>query len=510
LPSLSQSTARAVLWNVVLIPLLGVLSLVSSALVARTLSLEEYRVYGLAVAAVASLLLWSDLGVSAAVARFTPELRKRSREATLRFLETAARTRFVALGVLLAGLLLARSFGPMGPRGEEVVPFQGWSLWLIVITVAAQGAARVLQYFLSGLFQRGRVGAILVLSALSQSTLVILAAVLATGVVGILGALALAAVLELALSRFWVSREASKWPETDETGGEEKREVLTRDAARYAGASFAEKMASYLNGPSFVIFLIAAAGSPEVAYFAVASEFAMRVVAFLSVPLSGVTIPHFSAVDSPEDPRPVGSLLRIYLILLVLLFVPTAAFLAASAHVVVPLVYGERYEAAVPILRWYVPFLFLEYTVYSALLAALMTRGHYRQVLLSKLPLVAGVPAVVLVIPFWGAKGAVIAFGLARLLTAALLLRIGVRVLRFRLPGLFFAKVAAASVAAAGTTFLLRPTVPESWSSLVVLTALYGIVFFVTYKALGGMAANEKGQMLAGIPSSLSWLRPLL
>jgi O-antigen/teichoic acid export membrane protein len=509
LPSLSQSTARAVLRNVVLIPLLGVLSLVSSALVARTLSLEEYRVYGLAVAAVASLLLWSDLGISSAVARFTPELRKRSREATLRFLETAARTRFVALGVLLTGLLLARSFGPVGPRGEEIVPFQGWSLWLIVITVAAQGAARVLQYFLSGLFQRGRVGAILVLAALAQSTLVILAAVLATGVVGILGALALAAVFELALSRFWVFREASRWPETDETGGDERR-GLKRDAARYAGASFVEKVASYLNGPSFVIFLIAAAGSPEVAYFAVASEFAMRVVAFLSVPLSGVTLPHFSAVDAPEDPGPVGSLLRIYLMLLFLLFVPTAAFLASAADVVVTLVYGVRYAAAVPILRWYVPFLFLEYTVYSALLAALMTRGHYRQVLLAKLPLLAGVPAVVLVIPLWGAKGAVIAFGIARLLSAVLLLRTGLDVLAFRFPGVYAAKVLAASLASAAAMAAVRPLAGSSWPALFTLALAGGLAFFAVYKLLGGMAPVEKDQMLAGIPPRLAWIRSLL
>ncbi len=125
-----------------LIPLLGVLSIVSSALVARTLSVDEYRVYGLAVATVMTLVLWSDLGISSAVARFTPELRKLKQDAMLRFLRGAASVRFLALGLAVAALVLVRA---IWSSWEDVLPFHGASLWLIVITASAQGVARILQ-----------------------------------------------------------------------------------------------------------------------------------------------------------------------------------------------------------------------------------------------------------------------------------------------------------------------------------------------------------------------------
>ena len=76
--------------------------------------------------------------------------------------------------------------------------------------------------------------------------------------------------------------------------------------------------------------------------------------------------------------------------------------------------------------------------------------------LLVKLPLVAGVPLVSFVIPEWGATGAVIAIGCVRLCSAALLLRVGVRDLSFQFPGLYAAKVLAASLGAVSVTIGLQ------------------------------------------------------
>ncbi len=275
---------------------------------------------------------------------------------------------------------------------ETVLPFRDASLLFIVMAVTLQSLARIHQYFLTGLFQRKTIGVIFLVASGAQSALVILAALLDTGVTGILGATALAALVELPLSR---AASKSRGAFVAQDPSSPLPQDLVRDARRFGLTSFLEKLLSYLNSPFFVVFLIAALGAAQdVAFFTVAAEFTMRVASTLSVPFSGITLPLFSAVDARKDPRQSASILRLYVMLMILLFIPMAALLTSVAPFLLPLVYGIRYSEAVPILQLFVPLLFLEYTVYSALRAALMTRGRYKQLLIAKLPLLVGVPAL--------------------------------------------------------------------------------------------------------------------
>ena len=317
-----------------------------------------------------------------------------------------------------------------------------------------------------------------------------------------------AALVELALSR---AASKSRGAFVAQDPSSPLPQDLVRDARRFGLTSFLEKLVSYLNSPFFVVFLIAALGATQdVAFFTVAAEFTMRVASTLSVPFSGITLPLFSAVDARKDPRQSASVLRLYVMLMILLFIPMAALLTSVAPFLLPLVYRIRYSEAVPILQLFVPLLFLEYTVYSALRAALMTRGRYKQVLIAKLPLLVGVPAVGLAIPRWGAAGAVVAFGATRVLSAAWLLWTGIRPLYFRFPVTFAAKVLLASVGATGPVLIVGRRLSAGWFSLALLLAL-GLAFFLAlYRAFGGMAAEDRNAFLSGMPASASWISRLL
>ena len=87
-----------------------------------------------------------------------------------------------------------------------------------------------------------------------QSLLVIFAVLMGASVVGILTALGIAALFELLLSRIGVSREGVS---LCSNGAVEERAGIEADAARFAALAFTEKLATYLNSASFVIFLIA-------------------------------------------------------------------------------------------------------------------------------------------------------------------------------------------------------------------------------------------------------------
>ena len=150
---------------------------------------------------------------------------------------------------------------------------------------------------------------ILLVASGAQSALVILAALLDTGVTGILGATALAALVELPLSR---AASKSRGAFVAQDPSSPLPQDLVRDARRFGLTSFLEKLLSYLNSPFFVVFLIAALGSAQdVAFFTVAAEFTMRVASTLSVPFSEITLPLFSAVDARKDPRQSASILRL-------------------------------------------------------------------------------------------------------------------------------------------------------------------------------------------------------
>jgi O-antigen/teichoic acid export membrane protein len=489
---LAARASRAVLWNLALIPVQGAVALLSSAVVARALSTEQYALYGLALAALTSLLLWTDLGLMAMVSRYAPLVRELGFGALRSFFRRVLTVRAGVLAVTLLLLPLVHRW----PPARRLLPLDQVGLWLLLAALAGQGLARVSEYFLSGLLERGSIGAIRIVVGLAHPLLVIAAVTAGWGVPGVLAAIAAASLLDFALFGAAAMARARTTP------GAAERPTMPADirarAARFAAVSYLEKLASHLNSAGFAIFLVAALGArAEVAPFAVAGEFASRVLAVLAIPFSGLTLPLFATVEA-RRPQETGTAARLYLSVMILLCLPAAGLLWALAEPLVTLVYSARYQSAAPILRAFVPFLFVEYAVYSSLLAPLLTRERYREVLRSKLPMLAGLCLMLWAIPRWGATGAALAYGAARVASAALLLRSGLSVLDFRFPLAFTGRVAAATVAATAAAAGLRSGLSPGVASLIVAASAGGAAFFAVYRLLGGMDREDKERLAAG------------
>jgi O-antigen/teichoic acid export membrane protein len=429
------------------------------------------------------------------------------RQSTLRFLRTAAWSRIVALGLVVLGLVAARDFAPLA----DALPFHGASLVLVLAVAAFQSVSRVKQYYLTGLLDRKAIGFIQFVAGLVQSALVILAVAGGYGVPGILVGMALSSLIELGLLSTHAGGQAEPAaPEREASAGVPAE--LKRDAARFAAVSFAEKVASYVNSPSFVLFLLAGLGSgrQDVAMFTIAGDFTFRVVSLLTIPFAGITLPVFSFLEADGRRQDSAVALRLHIIILVLLFIPTAGLLTTLSSSLVPLLYSVRYSEAVPVLAVLVPFLFLEYTVYSALLAALMTRRKYAEVLASKLPVLLGLPLVIYAIPRWGAVGAAAVLGLTRLASAGILLGAGLREFRFRFPLGFTAKVLGATCCSA----LVAAAVPKlempNWGAFLAAVLAGGVVFVIVYRVSGGMEVPDRDRLLEAAPRAARGLRFIL
>jgi O-antigen/teichoic acid export membrane protein len=489
---LAAQASQALLWNVALIPLQAVVALTASAMVARRLSIDQYAVYGLAMAALTSLLLWSDLGLMPMVSRYAPLLRAHGPAVLRSFLWKVSAARLTALAVAVLGFAAVWRL----PLVRRMLPFEGPGLLLLLAALAAQGLARLHEYFLSGLLERRLVGLIRIAVGLAHPLLVIGAVTAGYGVNGILAAVCAVSLFDAALFAWTALRRAqaagpSAGPAPARPGD------LRAEAARFAAVSYVEKLASHLNSAGFILFFVAVLGTrAEVAAFAVAGEFASRVIAAVSIPFSGLTLPLFAAVEA-QRPAETGTAARLYLTVMLLVCVPAAALLSVLAPSLVALVYSERYLDAAPILRAFVPFLFFEYATYSALLAPLLTRGRYREVLLSKLPMLAGPLLVLAVLPRWGTVGAALVYGVARLVSAVLLLRAGQRELGFRFPLAFAGKVALASAAATAAATLVQPHL-EGWPGLFVTGIPAVTAFLLVYRLLGGMGPRDRALVAQG------------
>ncbi|HVR71261.1 MAG TPA: oligosaccharide flippase family protein [Vicinamibacteria bacterium] len=489
---LAAQASRALLWNVALIPLQAVVALVASALVARRLAVEHYALYGLALATLTSLLLWSDLGLMPMVSRYTPVLRASGGTVLRRFLGQVTAVRLAALAAAALGFAAAWHLGAL----RHMLPFEGPGLALLLAALAAQGVARLHEYFLSGLLERRTVGLVRLVVGLAHPLLVIAAVTAGYGVNGILAAVCAASLLDVALFA-WAAVRRTRAAPPAENPPPALPSDLRAQAARFAAVSYVEKLASHLNSTGFIIFLVAALGTrADVAVFAVAGEFASRVIAVISIPFSGLTLPLFASVEA-ERPEETGTAARLYLVVMLLACIPAAALFSALAGPLVTLVYSDRYLEAAPILRAFVPFLFVEYAIYSALLAPLLTRGRYRAILLSKLPMAGGLLAVVLVLPGWGTVGAALAYGLARLASAAVLLSVGQKELGFRFPLAFAGKVLLASAVATGAATLVQP-VAAGWVSLPLAGLAAGAAFLAVYRLLGGMDEQDRVRVAQG------------
>lgn len=491
-PGFAAQASGAMFWNVVLIPFQAVVALAASAVVARRLTIDQYAVYGLAMAALTSLLLWSDLGLMPMVSRYAPLLRAHGAAVLRAFLWKVSAARLAALAVAVLGFAAASRL----PLVRRMLPFEGPGLLLLLAALAAQGVARLHEYFLSGLLERRSVGLIRIAVGLVHPLLVIGAVTAGYGVNGILAAVCAASLLDASMFA-WAALRRTRSVGPPGGPAPPRPRDLRAEAARFAAVSYLEKLASHVNSAGFILFFVAVLGTrAEVAAFAVAGEFASRVIAALSIPFSGLTLPLFATVEA-QRPAETGTAARLYLTVMLLFCVPAAALLSVLGPSLVALVYSERYLDAAPILRAFVPFLFFEYAIYSALLAPLLTRGRYRDVLLSKLPMLAGPLAVLAVLPRWGTVGAALVYGLARLASAMLLLRSGQRELGFRFPLAFAGKVVLASVAATVAATLVQPYV-EGWPGLLVTGAPAVATFLLVYRLLGGMDPVDRALVAQG------------
>ncbi|MFN8504802.1 lipopolysaccharide biosynthesis protein [Kouleothrix sp.] len=517
-PSLGTQVSRAVLWNVLFVPLRMISEIAATLIKLTVLAPASYGILSLISATNNGLGTWIDLGTGRALPKFIPETNHAGgRRAVSRLLLAVLGAQIALLLASGAAIVLLREryfdyLRGLVVHADKVPPADqqrllafvgqsGWALIAAILAVLLFGIFYdVLMAYLSSFFKQRAWNSITLAAQLMPPLLT--AAVILAGwdIGGVVAVMVFAPAVATALVGWQVLRHQRQLADRPAGAGSER--WLPPGFARYCGVSFLMTATDYLASAGFAAFF--AQDAIEIAVLMAGVNIVKVVLAYLYTPMVGVQVPLFTRVRQGEGGTLNGayqSLIRLQ----VLLLVPGGVGLMLLARPIFALLQA-RYVDAAPLVWILVPCLFLESLLTTAH-NALIVYEKLRVIVVSRLLTLVCVPLVVLLFPVLGGVGAALAFGLARVLAGVWATANGYRLLGLRWPWRFSGRVALASAALALVAGLLgaRIGLPAADASrvarLALLAPLLGIAaagalaFLAVLRLLGGLDAQDRRQL---------------
>ncbi len=517
-PSLGAQVSRAVLWNVLFVPLRMLAEILQTLVKLTALPPISYGILSLISATNSGLGTWIDLGTGRALPKFIPESSQRGGTRAVSRLLLAALGAQMALLVTigsaiivvreryfayLRGLVVGASSVPAADQQRLLMFIQqsGGVLIGAILAVLLFGIFYdVLMAYLSSFF-RQRAWNSITLAAQLMPPLFTAAVILAGwDIAGVVAVMVFAPAVATALVGWQVLRHQRQLAPTPADADDGN--WLPPGFVRYCSVSFLMTATDYLASAGFAAFF--ASDAVEIAVLMAGVNIVKVVLSYLYTPMVGVQVPLFTRVRAGEGGTLNGayqSLVRLQ----VLLLVPGGVGLVLLARPIFALLQSKYIEAA-PLVWILVPCLFLESLLTTAH-NALIVYEKLRVIVISRLLTLVCVPLVVLLFPLLGGVGAALAFGLARVLAGIWATANGYRLLGLRWPWQFSGRVALASGAMAIVVGMLGWLVPLPSASassierlmvlpgLLAISAIGGGVFLAALRLLGGIDPQDRRQL---------------
>lgn len=473
-------------WNSALFPVKFALALGSGIILTRVLSKHDYAQYSLILYTAALIGTYVDLGMERSVARFTPEIELSAGRQGLEkfFAQLFGLKMLFILPVVLAFALFPEFFIrvlALGDEGEIL-------LWGIALLVILGAVSDVFIQFLYTHFKQIATNLLDIVASIVQPLLVVGAALLTTGVVGVVAAMVFSSALFDGLAAWRARVLVQQIPLRD--GAMPQR--LWQRFAHVSALNFVVTATVALGEPGFAALVLTGTKQlTAVAVLAVGYRFVQYFLRFLVAPLTGIQTPLFArlyAENKMEQVREAYSTLTKFF---VFMLVPCGVVLALLAPRLIPFLFTETYEQSAVVAVILIVLLFGE-TLTSIPQSMLIVFQSSRAVLWSRLIALLIIPLLLWLVPIWGAVGAAIAMGVPRFGARVFATAYTARHYGIRFPFAFLLRVSAATLLAALPLFLARDA---EWWWLVGATALFGFLFFALFKLFGGFDAQEKERL---------------
>jgi O-antigen/teichoic acid export membrane protein len=326
-------------WSAAAVPFAALFPWLASIVLYRTLGAAEFATYVVLRSVADSALLYTDLGLSAVVQRFLPELRDWSEER--RFLTMVAAVK----GALLASLAVLLIVWPeplLAASGLEHRPTA--AVIVVFALVAERNIQLIAQAVMTADLRLRTLTVFLILFGFLTYSAVALAAVLSGDATVALAALAGGEILQNGVLIGVALRRPKKAPAPNAAP------VGGRRTARYLGSALILKLSRYVQGPAFAaLVLTAVASRANVADFAVMFTVVSGGLGLLATPLTRMSTSLLATAYSASEERGRATVMALTKLSL-LLTVPAAVALSAVGSVVIEKLYGAGSNPSVAVI----------------------------------------------------------------------------------------------------------------------------------------------------------------
>jgi O-antigen/teichoic acid export membrane protein len=519
-PSLGAQASRAVLWNVLFVPLRMIAEIAATLIKLSVMMQPSFGMISLINSTNNGLGTFIDLGTGRALPKFIPETaRAGGPRAVTRLLLAALGAQMALLSIIGGTLVGLREFYLNYLRGQvtkatattisdqqqqallQFIDQWNWLLIAAILAVLLFGIFYdVLMAYLSSFFKQRAWNSVTLVAQLLPPLLTTTVILAGFDIAGVLVVMVLAPAIATALVGWQVlrhQREVAALPQSADDG-----RMLPAGFVRYCGVSFLMTATDFLASGGFALFFTR--DVVQAAVLAAGVNVVRMVLAYLYTPMVGVQVPLFTRVRQGEG----GTLLGAYQSLVrlqVLLLAPGGVGLLLLAQAVFALI-NPAYVDAAPLVWVLVPCLFLESLLTTAH-NALIVYEHLRVIIISRLLTLICVPLVLLLFPILGVLGAALAFGLARVAAGMWATGSGYRLLGLRWPWRFSLRVVLASAIMAALVAALSAFLPlpdatahglARLAALPLLLAIAGVggaAFLLALRLLGGIDPQDRRQL---------------
>ncbi|NJN67736.1 MAG: hypothetical protein HC884_14010 [Chloroflexaceae bacterium] len=525
-------------WNTLLAPLKTVTELGATIVLLNILPLPHIGLLRLVSSAAASLGIWVDAGIDRSLPRFIPELEQhQGRAAVGRFMVAILAIKTLLL--LLFGLVfwrfsphfvayLSRQVQNLPERFETaqsalqniLTDLAPWLIATVLVLVILGNFYDGLMAYLIGYFRQRAWNLIGLIGSLMQPVLAALLVLLGKGVGGVLVAMVVTPVVSVALAGWQVvtnqhrqtapptSRPSPPSPECPPAS----RSLPWWRFFVYTAMSNVLNLSDYVMSWYFAAFLLH--DLAQVALYTTGTAMVRQALALLYTPLVGIQVPLFTRVRGGDGRLPdayaaVGRILAAILI-------PGGAGLLLLSHDLI-LVQYPQYGGATLVIFVLTPCLFLESFLSSAQII-LQVYERYWLLLLPRALTLLVVPLLVWVAPHYGLVGVALAIGGGRVIIGLVTALVAQGAFSLRYSWGFFGRVALAALGMTGVVLAVKhlagigdigPTLGARLVAagvLLVIAAVGALSFGLLLRLLGGLEPEDRQRLLESRLPFRRWL----
>lgn len=555
---LTHQVSRALAWNTLLAPLKTITELAANIIILNILPLPHVGILRLVSSAAASLGIWVDFGIDRSLPRFIPEIEQQKGRAAVKTFMSGIFAIKVALLVIFSLLFLLFSghftsylldrAANLPERFEaartllanDIVHLTPWLIATVLALVILGSFYDGLMAYLISYFRQRAWNLIGLVGSVLQPLLASILVIAGKGIGGVLIAMVITPVISVGLAGWQVLKSLLQHGEKgnvdscppspqplslDERGASEHSspardgndETQTwRRFFTYTGMTNILNISDYIVSWYFAVFLLH--DLAQVAIYTTGTAMVRQALALLYTPLVGIQVPFFTRVRGGDS-----SLAEAYAgigRILAFILIPGGVGLTLLAHELIVVQYPHYADAAL-VVYLLTPCLFIESFLSSAQIV-LQVYERYRLLIVPRLLSLLIIPILVWIAPRYGLVGVTLAIGGGRIIIGVATALIAATALPLRYSWAFFARVSLATLGMAaivigvkhmlgldniGTTLVERLLAA---GQLFGIAALGAIAFVIALRVMGGLEPADRQRILESRLPLRRWLVKVL